>query len=329
MEESMESDPIDSWRPNIELFASFMRRNKAQLSRCLEPSLKCSKRAIRAHSVQNSRVLDQLARDGHVVRLTHSVTLTEGPKIDFALIGRNQATTFTGLCNYHDNLIFAPIEKYELNLADSEHLFMLAYRAAYRELHAAMEGAAKVQGGYLERVKRGLDPEDSPSPAGLFAVDRMMASWETFNYKSLLDAAYAKRDFGLITHDVIILNVEQATIAACALFSADHIHVKNDVLRIHLNVLPISSTRTIVLFSYLQSDASQARAFLDRILKSHGSHQRYELSRLILDSCENFVLSPDYFDTWTDDKKEKVRAYFARTLHKSDLAYESPELYLF
>jgi hypothetical protein len=191
-----------------------------------------------------------------------------------------------------------------------------------------MEGAAKVQGSYLERVERGLDPKDSPSPAGLFAVDRMMVSWETFNYKSLLDAAHAERDFGLITHDVIVLDVERATVAACALFSVDHIHVRDDVLRIHLNVLPVGP-KTVVLFSYLRSDASQARAFLDRILGSHGPHQRYELSRLILDSCENFVLSPDYFDTWTDAKKSAVLAYFVRTLLKSDLAYESPDLYLF
>jgi len=316
-------------RPNKELFASFLRRGKGQFSRCLAPSLRCSERAVRAHSVQNSRVLDHLARDGHVVALTPSVTLADGPKIDFALVGRNQATTFTGLCARHDDLIFGPIEKATLNLADSEHLFLLAYRAAYRELHATMEGAAKVQGGYLKRVERGLDPKDSPSHAGLLALDRMMVSWETFNYKSLLDIAHVKRDFGLMTHDVITLDVERATVAACSLFSVDHIHVRDDVLRIHLNVLPVGPTRTVVLFSYLQPNASQARAFLDRIVRSHGSHQRYELSRLILDSCENFVLSPAYFSTWSDEKTSAVRNYFARTLLKSDLAYESPDLYLF
>jgi hypothetical protein len=104
----------DRWHPNKELFASFLRIDKSQFSRCLESSFQCSERAIRAHSVQNSHVLDQLARDGHVVGLTPSVTLAEGPKIDFALVGRNQATTFTGLCSRHDDLIFAPIEKPEL-----------------------------------------------------------------------------------------------------------------------------------------------------------------------------------------------------------------------
>src|SRR5688572_1590589 len=149
--------PQGHWRPNKDLFASFLRIDKAQFSRCLEPSLQCSERAIRAHSVQNSGVLDQLARDGHVVRFVRSVSLDEGPKIQFGLVGRNQATTFLGLCGRHDGLIFAPIEKGELALENEEHLFLLAYRAAYRELHATMEGAAKAQDGYLERVERGLD----------------------------------------------------------------------------------------------------------------------------------------------------------------------------
>jgi hypothetical protein len=273
--------------------------------------------------------LDQLARGGQVIGLTQSVSLDKGPQIQFGLVGRNQATTFTGLCSRHDDLIFGPIEKNELNLADPEQLFLLAYRAAYRELHATMEGAAKVQAGYRERVARGLDPKDSPSPAGLLAVERMMVSWVTFKYKSLLDTAYAESDFAQMAHDLVSLDVERPTVAACTLFSVDHIHVRDDVLRIHLNVLPIGPTRTEVLFSYLQSDASPARAFLDRILRSQNLHQRYELSRLILNSCENFVLSPDYFDMWTEEKKRTVQTYFVRTLLKSDLGYESSDLYLF
>ena len=315
------------WPPNKDLFASFLRIDKTQFARCLEPSFQCIERAVRAHSVQNARVLEQLLRGGHVIGLKRSVSYDKGPMIDFGLVGRNQATTFTGLCPLHDDQIFAPIEKNELDLTDPEHRFLLAYRAAFRELHATMEGAAKIQGGYIERVERGLDPK--ASPAGLFAVERMMVSWETFNYKSLLDAAYAERDFAVMTHDVINLDVERATVAACALFSVDHVHVRDDVLRIHLNVLPIEPTRTVILFSYLRADASHARAFLDRILRSQGPHQRYELSRLILDSCENFVLSPDYFNTWSEEKKRTVQTYFVRTLLKSDLHYQSPNLYLF
>ena len=118
-----------------------------------------------------------------------------------------------------------------------------------------------------------------------------MVSLGTYCYKSLLDVAHAKRDFSILNHDIVELDVVQPTLAACALFSVDDVHVRDDDLRIHLNVLPIEPSKTIVIFSYLHSDASQARAFLDRILRSGGPSQKYQISRLILNSCENFVLS--------------------------------------
>jgi hypothetical protein len=323
---------IPKWKdsaPTPEVFGAILEIDKGRFARCLEPSFKCRKPAIRAHSIQNSRVLDLLVRNGHVVGFERSVSLLGGPKIDFTMIGRNNATTFAGLCSYHDERIFRSIEKNKLDLKSDEQLFLLAYRAAYRELHATMEGATKVQLGYQERVSRGLDPKDTPSAAGMFAVTRMMASYDTYIYKAELDAAHARKKFRALIHDVIRFDVEQATLAACALFSVDNIRVRNDVLRIHLNVLPISQNETVVVFSYLEPDASKGRAFLERILASDGPHQKYELSRLILDSCENFVLSPDYFATWSAEKRETVRDYFSTTIFKSDLTYESPELYLF
>jgi hypothetical protein len=51
------------------------------------------------------------------------------------------------------------------------HRFLVAYRATFHELHATCEAGSKVQSAYLERVKRGLDPKDSPSPAGMLALD--------------------------------------------------------------------------------------------------------------------------------------------------------------
>jgi hypothetical protein len=53
------------------------------------------------------------------------------------------------------------------------------------------------------------------------------------------------------------------------------------------------------------------------------------LSRRLLNSCENFVLAPAYFDTWTPRKKDVVREYFVRTILQEDLTYEDPDLFLF
>lgn len=254
--------------------------------------------------------------------------LDGGPQVDLVRRGRNMATTFTGLCSHHDHQIFAPIENQELEVS-TEQLFLLAYRAGYRELHATIEAAVRAQQRYMSRVEQGLDPRHSQSPLGLAATAHIANSYEMFTYKSRLDVAYAANAFSAVAHHVIRFVVENPTVAVCSVFSVDHIRVGDDVLRVHLNVLPLTKTETVVVFSTLRSDATHATAFLDRILNSHGVHQRYEISRLVLNSSENFAICPRYYDSWTQEKREAVRTYFTRTIMVSDLGYESPHLYLF
>ena len=59
----------------------------------------------------------------------------------FKSVGRNDATTFTGLCSEHDRRMFEPIDKATINVLDEEHLFLFAYRSVLRELHADATGA--------------------------------------------------------------------------------------------------------------------------------------------------------------------------------------------
>ncbi|MCK6467494.1 MAG: hypothetical protein L6Q53_04755 [Candidatus Brocadia sinica] len=82
--------------------------------RCFWPFEECKKEAIRAHSIQNSRVLQAIEQNGHVVMLQPKINFDEGPKAEFKDVGRNKATTFTGLCGEHDNQLFKPIDDSEI-----------------------------------------------------------------------------------------------------------------------------------------------------------------------------------------------------------------------
>ena len=312
-----------------ELFSSLFKIDKAGFHRCLEPTMQCQNAAIRAHSIQNSRVLDLLVDNGHVVGFKRRVDIKSGPTIEFGLIGRNEAATFAGLCADHDRAIFAPIDTQEIDRNNPQLLFLLAYRSVLRELHATMEGAVKVQSGYLKRVELGICPGDQPSEVGLFAVERMMVSYETFMYKAKYDKVLLTGSFDSIQHDAVLLEDQLPTIAASALFSIDKLRVDDDIVRVALNILPVHKNATVVLFSYLSKDAPLARSELDRILNTAGHYQKYELSRTLLSYCENFVIAPAYFSTWTTRKKKVVREYYARTILSNDLSYEDEDLFLF
>lgn len=286
----------------------------SQFNRCLEPSMSCGNKAIKAHSVQNANVLDLLNENGHLIAFK-IWTGDAGPEAKMKKIGRNEATTFTGLCAHHDREIFLPIDTKEFCSKDMEQLFLLAYRSVTRELHACIDAAQKIQAGYQWRVESGLDNGNTLSEAGLIATRELITSWTFYRYRFMyFDEFFIKGRYRL-RHNVIEISTNSATIAASACFSLDTLERSEG--RWHtaiLNIFPLSEDRTIAVFSFASDDSGAARKQLRGILTSHGKKQKYEISKLILQRCENFVISPRFYNSWSNEKKEKIAKLFNDTM---------------
>jgi hypothetical protein len=310
------------------LLATMFSLRNAEFGRCFAPPPMCPRPAIRAHSVQNSKVLDLLEANGHVIAPAIRLSAVKEPEIELGLIGRNRASTFSGLCADHDRELFSPIELGAIDPANLEHAFLLAYRAVLYEVHASSAAAWQLQTGYSKRVELGLDPKDQPSEAGIWATHRILVAFETFQYKLRFDAAYLNRDFSLLSHDIISVPVCRPSIAASAVFSPEHLDRGGESVRVCITVLPIAARETVAVLSYLNEDASLARADLGPLLEVSGARQAFELSRRLLNNCENFVLSPEYVASWTDRKRRAVTEYFVRTLVHDDLEVDDPDLLL-
>ena len=97
---------------------------------CLHPEApnNCRGRIVSAHTIQKSGGLTKIAENGHVLTPDSSCEPTEMKRI-----GINKASTFTGFCKFHDDSLFAPIEKYPL-LLNRRHAFLLAFRVVSHEL---------------------------------------------------------------------------------------------------------------------------------------------------------------------------------------------------
>ena len=159
-------------------------------------------------------------------------------------------------------------------------LFLLAYRSVTRELHATMEAAVKIQGAYQDRVGRGLDDGSSPSPAGMQAVTQIMTSFKTYQYRHcFFDRLLIKREYDQIHHVVINMEKQPPVVAASCLFSLDEVKVEDDCARVILNVFPLSTDRTVAVFSFVGRDEVKAKQALDRVLSSQDAidnqHQDY------------------------------------------------------
>jgi len=314
---------------NPENIQRFIKTSGWKFNKCLEPMMECPEKAIRAHSIQNAQVLDLLATDGHLVMLQPSFSEMM-PNIEFKSVGRNQASTFSGLCSAHDASLFRALDTKPFNLKDPQQLFLLAYRSVTRELHAIMDGAVKIQSEYSSRVDRGLDPSDGPSTAGIMATSHLINSHSTWAYRAEnFDSALLSESYDKIKHNIIIFDDQPPTIAVSALFSLDEIKSANDVVRVVLNVFPVSKDRTIAIFSYTKEDRTKALPALRSILLASGHKQKHELSKLILNHIENFVLSPAYFKNWTQEKTERINDYFVKTLFENAEISDDSDFMLF
>mgnify|MGYP000545479403 CR=1 FL=1 len=307
----------------------FFKTQNVRYGKCLEPTMSCEAKAIKPHSIQNARVLDLLERRGHVVMPRLSTT-SLGPNVEFQEIGRNHASTFTGLCADHDREIFRALDTQEFALENPEHLFLLAYRSVTRELHAVLEGAMKIQASYLWQVDKGLDPADTPSPAGMEATAHLMKSWETWKYRcEFFDKALLNQEWGVLRHRVIVFERQPPVLAVSSLFSFPKSEKEGDIGRCTLNVFPITEDQTVVIFSHTKPETKAAWRALKTILTTKKDKQKLELSKLIIRYVENFVLSPSHYDNWNEEKKKKIHSLFVRTLFDENAIEDDRDLLLF
>lgn len=295
--------------------------------RCLEPNETCDQKAIQSHSIPVSTILQKLSKDGHVIMPKSKLKYPPPVEIDLKSIGINKATTFSGLCSDHDREIFRPIDIDLPDLSDPLHLFLLAYRSVLREYHVCLQNGLRFQSTYIKRTEVGISPKNEPDNFGMFATAHLINAYECYEYKRQFDKYFLQHDWSKLKHFVIILKNQPATIAVSSLFSLDEI-IAPDTPRVILNVYP-SDNNVIVLFSTIKSDEPFVSKYLRRILTSSGYYQKYLLSKLILQSCDNFVLSPEYFESFSQERKNVVCNYFINTMTKNDEKYENKLLYLF
>jgi len=120
-------DPEKVQRAFFQEFNKHKKNN--QLKECFHEDENCNERIIKAHSVQNNKILNVISEDGHVHMFGSELDEGYHLKAKMQNKGRKVATTFTGFCGYHDNEIFKPIEAHHYIIGNKEQEFLFAYRA--------------------------------------------------------------------------------------------------------------------------------------------------------------------------------------------------------
>jgi hypothetical protein len=307
----------------------FFQIQKLKYDKCLEPSFSCANAAIRAHSVQNATAMGYISEDNHLAEIRMRI-VGGRPTCRFETVGRNEASTFTGLCSHHDTSIFLPIDTKPLDLEDEEQLFLIAYRSATRELHVTIESAVRIQSAYETLVSKGRASATEPSSPGMEAIQHMLKAYSVWRYRrDHFDVDLTAGRYGNLRHSYFVIEGEKPILTSSSFFSVDSKPWGRPFAAVLLNVVPLDHSTTAVIFSYHKNHSGKVRRYIAPVIMSKGSQQKHELSLLLLQNADNFFLSPSVVKAWSDERRERIETAFASTILGERRIERSPDFMLF
>lgn len=306
----------------------FFEAQKKNFSRCLPPTLACSGIPVRSHSIQNSRVIELIQSDGHVMVPRYRIRNDEA-KLELAKVGRNEASTFTGLCAKHDGEIFKLIDTEPLDASNDEQLTLLSYRSVMREMHALTEEAGRMWWIHDAWVKAGLASVNDITMPLVVGADLYKKAQLVFRYRSkYFDTPRLQGGKIELVHSVLELPEQAPVIAVSSLFSTGFTD-KGDIIGPTLNVIPVKGNKTLIILACPNEQEKSVEASLEGILQADDDKMKYEISKLIIQRIDNFVLSPAHYATWTEGKTKRILSEFERSLGEPKELEDHDDLMLF
>lgn len=279
----------------------------------------CEEPTIRAHSISNKRLLLKLSKDGHVMHFDRN-TSDWGSLVE---TGRGTASTFRGFCGNHDK-IFHPIDNEDYVVGNVEQEYLFALRAAAKEfttrkamVHATDTRLVDNQQqefplddiglAMMDDFKQGFDMglEDQKATRGIFV--------DTFH----------KGKYNVIETAVLEID-EELPIAVSSTFNLVLTHdgsLINDVSPAgydtrmkpcFLTIFP-QKGKTYGLISYFRKDKNSYR-FLKNLNSLDDSKKKIVLSNLLTSYTENFIAEPTYWESLSNETKEKYSEIYANSL---------------
>lgn len=281
---------------------------------CLHPAQSECKPPIKAaHAIQNHGTLSLISVDNHVIGFrsdkTTPLKLLENNNNEVVFqrmpesIGVNEATVNTCFCNYHDSVVFRPIEcnPEGYNPGSEEQLFLYAYKAFAFEYYKS-KVAIKAQNELFKMM-----PQKFKKYPFLFVPtyrQSQLKEIEMEYYKSFFDKALNIKDYNNIVHHVIKIPFRIKFSSVDCLSPNYDIHgktIKNKskglLKRLFLTILPDTSN-SYIMISYLENDRKCFDSYAQS-LKNASQEDLFEyLSTILPLYSENIILSPQLWDSW-------------------------------
>lgn len=298
-----------------------MKKSKSKF--CLyEGCTQKGKSIIKAHALQENRILSTLAENGNVIMqdFTQNPTILEitpgkpEPFYFLTEVAITKATTATCFCKTHDDALFAKIEKpqYDLQTLDSEQLFLFAYKTFSFELYTQMV-AKKFNSLMFANV-----PQTTKSPLAVRQYRTMNEKLQDLQYyKDFFNSSIVKGDFSRL--ETVVLEIPFQIQFSNYMAISPPFDIRGNKIKaidkkskrlkfVFFTSFPLEN-KSYVLVSALKEDMKFFSNYFEQIKSSPLTLIQYYLNVLIPLYSQNLILSPRLWNSW--DEKTQYGVQFA------------------
>lgn len=292
--------------------------NNSKIEECFYKSVdECSGKIIKAHSIQNNRILSKLKVKGHVLMPKPVFDeYSNRLKVKMQKIGTNQATIFTGFCKKHDDQVFKLIDTMEFDPSSLEQKFLYVYRTFAKEYHTKKEALLLQRKSFDRRPNylMGLNFHET----AIFPNELSMNDNDID--RNILNEAIARKKFDLIDHLVVELDFEIkfAVSSLCEIERDLNGKTLNDIFdynpetimrKMIFNIFP-ENNKTIILLSWFKRDADFYSDFIQQLKGLSIDEFLAYLNDFICSCFENVVINENLWKSWSNDAKKEFLALY-------------------
>lgn len=281
---------------------------KTDFKTCFVKDNNCENVIKNAHTIQNNGVLSRISEEGHVYTIFPTV-INGNSEPEFKKISKNNASTFTGFCNYHDTEIFKPIEQTEYKNNDEQN-FLFNYRGFCIEYHKKIRQLQAMQNGFKNAPSWATEPTsirfyrvaciDKEQYEKIY--NKMNADLKTKNYDSMkniyLNLNY-KVNFAVSSAFSLEYDMEGTIINNLEEFRIE------DMPFVFLNIFP-SENQTHILFSCRVEHENIYGELFKQLETAKTEDILKYLNFLIINYIENVYFRISWIESLPKEEKESI-----------------------
>lgn len=308
-----------NYPPNRIISEAHQEFNKTDFETCFAFNKdECSKNIIGAHSLQNNGVLNQIATDNHVYKLSFEIA-NNLPTLKFDKIGKNQASKFKGFCKYHDKEYFSCIEDTEYT-GTNEQNFWFAFRAFCFELHRKERFSRFIPTFFRKRPHATREPHFQMQYK-ICKLDLRDKFLEYNRFKEIYDNnSYDKLDtfvkilpykVGFTGTTAVAVNVDITGKQTVDIYDHDD---RTFVPALYISVIPKENTSLIIVSRHI--DDTCYENLIENLKQNKDDTMLLEyLSFCLAEHSENVYFSPELIDKLSISEKDIIISAFGSSLN--------------